>query len=114
MDRIVLKRSTIFVSVGEDLQIFRSMREVPPRLRKKLIECTTAASSEVIIIADRRGKKEIEKALESLPPESRTRFEAAVKEGKQGAFSLRRFRPWPEILLALITALIVLAAVYYR
>ncbi len=38
MQRVTVKTSTIFIAKGGKTQVFRSVSEVPPRLRKELEE----------------------------------------------------------------------------
>lgn len=67
MSRVTLKSSTIFISVGEKTSVYRSVDEVPPRLRKKLEQSTNGINSATILIADRRGRQEIARAIRGLP-----------------------------------------------
>jgi hypothetical protein len=43
------------------------MEEVPDSLRTKLLKSTNSPNSATILIADRRGRKEIAKAMRRLP-----------------------------------------------
>jgi hypothetical protein len=47
--------------------MYRSMEEVPDLLRTKLLKSTNSPNSATILIADRRGRKEIAKVMRSLP-----------------------------------------------
>ena len=67
MDRLTVKTSTIFISVGSKTKVYRSVDEVPPKLRRKLQESTTGLNAATILIADRKGREEIVKALQGLP-----------------------------------------------
>jgi len=59
--------STVLISAdGEDL-VYRSVDEVPPRLRTRLMRCTSSSNSGTILIADRRGRKEIARAMRKAP-----------------------------------------------
>jgi hypothetical protein len=104
MARVTVKSSTIFISVGEKTQIFRSVADVPPRLRKKLEQSTNGINSATILIADRRGRDEIVRAIRGLPSGVRSRFAASLrKEAGPGKTIARRLRGlcrnWAEILL---------------
>ena len=59
MQRVTVKTSTIFIAKGGKTQVYRSVSEVPPRLRKELEESTNSFNSATILIADRRGREEI-------------------------------------------------------
>src|SRR5690242_9571458 len=69
VDRVagMLKTSTIFISADNTERVYRSVREVPEPLRKKLLRSTNSILSRTILIADRRGRREIERALRNLP-----------------------------------------------
>jgi hypothetical protein len=53
-------------SGGNDL-VYRSVEEVPMRLRTKLLKFTNGRNSATILIADRRGRREVAKAMRNLP-----------------------------------------------
>src|SRR6202035_1174646 len=55
-------------------QVYRSVSEIPDRLRKELEESTNSFNSATILIADRRGREEIVKALNGLPSSLRSRL----------------------------------------
>ena len=67
MERTTIKTSTIFVSVGKHTKVYRAMEDVPAPLRQKLVESTTGLNSATILIADRRGKQEIDRILRTMP-----------------------------------------------
>ena len=104
MGRVTVKSSTIFISVGDKTQVFRSVNDVPPRLRKKLEQSTNGINSATILIADRRGREEIVRAIRGLPSGVRSRFAASLR--KDGDDDSKLPRPvrliltnWAEILL---------------
>jgi hypothetical protein len=76
---------------------------VPPGLRKKLEQSTNGMNSATILIADRRGREEIVRAIRGLPSGVRSRFAASLrKESDEHGMSrhLRAIaRNWAEILL---------------
>ena len=80
MSRVTLKSSTIFISVGSKTEVYRSVADVPPSLRKKLEQSTNGINSATILIADRKGKEEIVRAIRGLPSNLRTRISTAVRE----------------------------------
>ena len=67
MERLTVKTSTIFVSVGDETRVYRSMGEVPAGLRRKLEKSTTGMNAATILIADKRGREEIVRAVRGLP-----------------------------------------------
>src|SRR5580692_11108850 len=80
MSRVTLKSSTIFISVGNKTEVYRSVEDVPPRLRKKLEQSTNGINSATILIADRRGRDEIVRAIRGLPSGVRSRFAASLRK----------------------------------
>ena len=70
----VMKSSTILIYAGATQAAYRSVDEVPPGLRERLIESTNSLNSATIIIADRRGRKEIAKAIRNLPQSAQRRL----------------------------------------
>src|SRR5579872_4362978 len=96
MPRVTVKTSTIFISVGDKTRVFRSVEDVPPQLRKKLEQSTNGINSATILIADRRGREEIVKAIRGLPSGVRSRLAgplAAPAERPKPAVPVKA-RPW--------------------
>jgi hypothetical protein len=62
MESGVVKTSTVFIASDGVRSIYPSLRDVPEPLRRRLVESTSGRNSGTILIADRRGKEEIEKA----------------------------------------------------
>jgi hypothetical protein len=104
MSRVTLKSSTIFISVGSKTEVFRSVDDVPPPLRKKLEQSTNSINSATILIADRKGKEEIVRAIRGLPSSLRSRLttslrnEARKESGTPGRWAVL-WQDWAEILL---------------
>jgi len=63
----MLKTATILISSDDTEAVYRSVREVPEPLRKKLLRSTSGLNATTILIADRRGQQEITRALHSMP-----------------------------------------------
>ena len=89
MDRMTLKSSTIFIAVGTRTRVYQSMEEVPEPLRKRLEASTNSVNSATILIADKRGREEIVRALRGLPSELRSRLTSSLS----GARSKRKSVP---------------------
>ena len=81
MSRVTLKSSTIFISVGNKTQVYRSVEDVPPPLRKQLEQSTNGIHSATILIADRKGKEEIVRAVRGLPSSLRGRVGTSARAG---------------------------------
>src|SRR5271154_6336066 len=117
MQRVTVKTSTIFIAKGDKTQVYRSVSEVPPRLRKELEESTNSFNSATILIADRRGREEIMRALNGLPSGLRTRLASSLTPRADGtgqdsepftAPTVRFLRRnWAEILLPGAVGLII-------
>lgn len=110
MPRLTVKTSTIFISVGPETKVYRSVDEVPPKLRRKLQETTTGLNAATILIADRKGREEIVKALRGSPSALRPRAAAAVRK----ATRRMDWRTWAEILLPGLVGLLIWLAFNYR
>jgi len=63
----LLKTSTILISANDTDSVYRSVRDVPEPLRKKLLRSTSGLNARTILIADRRGQQQIARAIQSLP-----------------------------------------------
>ena len=78
MDRTTVKTSTIFVAEGNKTQVFRSLDEMPSDLRRRLEKSTNGIHSATILIADRRGRDEIARAMSGLPTDFQSKVAAQV------------------------------------
>ena len=104
MPRVTVKTSTIFISVGDKTRVFRSVEDVPGPLRKKLEQSTNGINSATILIADRRGREEIVKAIRGLPSSVRSRLASTLSNHErprpEAPMKVRAlWRNWAEILL---------------
>jgi len=70
--------STVLISSGGADLVYRSMDEVPARLRTQLLKSTNSTNSATILIADRRGRKEIAKAMNQLPGPAQRRLVRSI------------------------------------
>jgi hypothetical protein len=106
MPQLTARSSTIFIATGEETTVYRSVEDVPPALRRKLTECTRGINSATILIADKRGREELVRALQGRPSEVqcrlveniRSRQPDPVAEPPRRSWTLS-FRTWLELLL---------------
>src|SRR5579862_1224097 len=90
MHRVTIKTSTIFIAKGGKTRVYHSVQEIPQRLRKELEESTNGFNSATILIADRRGRQEILRALKGLPSGLRTRLASSLAPNQPVAVPLPR------------------------
>jgi hypothetical protein len=105
MEKLTAKSSTIFIATGEETHVYRSVREVPAHLRQRLEESTSGTNSATILIADKRGREELVRALQGLPSEVQSRLATTLRanQKRQAALSpkskhRKQMRLWLEIL----------------
>ena len=63
----LFQTSTVLISSGGSDLVYRTVEEVPRGLRTRLLKSTSGGNSGIILIADRRGRKEIAKVVGELP-----------------------------------------------
>jgi hypothetical protein len=63
----LFQTSTVLISSGGAELVYRTVEEIPPGLRTRLLKSTSGGNSGTILIADRRGRQEIAKAAGKLP-----------------------------------------------
>ncbi len=107
MDRVTVKTSTIFVSVGDRTRVYRSLGDVPPPLRKKLEESTTGINAATILIADKRGREEIVRAIRGLPTGLQGHMKSAVRAATQKPSRFGNWNTWLELVLPGVVGLLI-------
>jgi hypothetical protein len=124
MNRVTVKTSTIFISKGGKTRVYHNVNDVPPQLRKELETSTNSFNSATILIADRRGREEILRALNGLPSGLRSRLASSFSTSSTAptAPSPNRIetvaaffsRNWAEILLPSAIGLAVWLIFYFH
>jgi len=79
-----MKSSTILISAAGTDSVYRSVKEVPAPLRRKLLKSTNGLNSATILIADRRGREEIARAIRNLPASLQRRVFRPFHDEPQG------------------------------
>jgi hypothetical protein len=109
MHRVTVKTSTIFIAKGGRTKVYHSVDEVPGRLRDELERSTNGFQSATILIADRKGREELIRALNGLPSSLRTRLASSLAPAQAASRRwdlqpVARFlrRQWLEILLPVV------------
>jgi uncharacterized protein YbaR (Trm112 family) len=113
----VFQTSTVLIStVGPD-RVYRSVDEVPARLRHRLLKTTNGANSATILIADRKGRKEIDKAMRKLPGPSQRRLVHSLL-GDQPVDPMAWFTPvlrkWIAVSVILLAIAVALTVFLYH
>lgn len=93
----VFQSSTVLISADGAERVYRSMEEVPDPLRTRLLKSTNSPNSATILIADRRGRQEIAKAMRNLPGAGQRRLMKSLLESG-GARNGRLTPVWKRLL----------------
>jgi len=109
----ILKTSTIVISAVATDAVYHSLSDVPHLLRTKLLKSTNGLNSATILIADRRGKEEIAKAIRRLPDKLQPKLLKAVF-GETADTALSRFlQPYRRRVMAAILVALTLMNVFW-
>jgi hypothetical protein len=94
MTSLTAKCSTIFVATRERTAIYHSVEEIPLPLREQLEESTSGRNSGTILIADKNGREELDRALDGLPSQFQPRLgNGRFKRDATGTTVLRQQLP---------------------
>ena len=106
MAQLTAKSSTIFIATGDETTVYRSVDDVPLPLRRKLTECTRGINSATILIADKRGREELVRALQGRPSEVQCRLVDNIRSRQPEPLAAPQprtrkvsLRTWLELLL---------------
>ena len=107
----LFQTSTVLISSGGSDLVYRSVEEVPARLRTKLLKSTNGANSATILIADRRGRKEVAKAMRNLPGPAQRRLMKSILGSAAAADALNWLTPARRRAIMAVVALLTLATI---
>jgi hypothetical protein len=80
MEVMTARSSTIFIAAGGDeTRVYRSVEDVPVGLRRKLKHSTGGTNSATILIADKRGREELVRALQGQPSQVQCRLADTIR-----------------------------------
>ena len=102
--------STVLISARGADQVYRSVDEVPAGLRTRLLKSTNGANSATILIADRRGRKEIAKAMRHLPGSVRRRWMQTLMAAEAAATAIQWITPARRRTILMVLTLLTAAA----
>src|SRR5262245_15795965 len=74
----LFQTSTVLIAAGQTSTVYRSVDDVPQSLRNRLLKSTNSSNSATILIADRRGRQEIARAMRNLPGPSQRRLMRSI------------------------------------
>lgn len=110
--------STVLISTGRADRVYRSVEDVPARLRSRLLKTTNGANSATILIADRKGRKVIDKAYRKLPANAQRRMVHSMLSGEPSvnpmAWLTPKLRKAIALAVALLAVLVTLAVFLYK
>ncbi len=109
----MFQTSTVLISTGGADRVFRSVDEVPAGLRTRLLKSTNGANSATILIADRRGRQEIAKAMRNLPGPVQKRWMQTLMATEAASTALEWLTPIRRrVILTVLTLLAVCSVVF--
>ena len=107
----MFQTSTVLISASGTEQVYRSVDEVPAGLRTRLIKSTNGANSATILIADRRGRQQIAKAMRHVPGPSQRRWGNALMSTEAAATALEWLTPSRRRAIMIVIGLLTVTAV---
>jgi hypothetical protein len=110
----VFQTSIVRISAGGSDRVYRSLSDVPARLRMRLHKSTNSGNSATILIADRRGRRELARASQASRDAGRPGRARAAAGGqtRSARFALRLCKSVLPVILALLAVLALLLALH--
>jgi hypothetical protein len=109
----LFQTSTVLISSGDAELVYRSVDEVPSGLRTRLLQSTSGGNSGTILIADRRGRKEITKAMGTLPHAAQRQVVQAILSAQSGSSPREWLAPGRKHGMVAVVMLAALAAIVW-
>jgi hypothetical protein len=97
MAQLTARSSTIFISLEGETKVYRSVNDVPEHLRKRLVESTQGVNAATILIADKRGREELVRALQGRPSDLQCRVVETLRTRKADT-AMKKVSPWSKPL----------------
>jgi hypothetical protein len=94
MAHLTAKSSTIFISAEGKTKMYRSVEDVPEPLRRRLVESTQGVNAATILIADKRGREELVRALQGRPSDLQCRVVETLRSRKSEPAAAKNVSRW--------------------
>jgi hypothetical protein len=107
----MFQTSTVLISASGTDQVYRSVDDVPAGLRTRLLKSTNGANSATILIADRRGRREIAKAMRNMPGTVQRRWMQTLMATEAATTAIEWFTPARRKAILVVIALLTVSAV---
>ena len=107
----MFQTSTVLISASGADQVYRSVEEVPAGLRTRLIKSTNGANSATILIADRRGRQQIARAMRHVPGPIQRRWMNTLLATEAAATAMEWLTPARRRAILVVVALLTVATV---
>ena len=79
----LVKTSAVLIAAEDKRSVYRSVKEVPEALRRRLVESTQGLNSATIVIADHGGREHMQKSLEREGDRTTARADAPSAGGPE-------------------------------
>ncbi len=107
----MFQTSTVLISSRGTDQVYRSVDDVPAGLRTRLLKSTNGANSATILIADRRGRQEIAKAMRNMPGPVQRRWMHSLMSTGAAASAIEWLTPARRRAILMVISLLAVSAV---
>jgi hypothetical protein len=109
MAQLTARSSTIVIATAQETHVYRSVEDVPPPLRQKLATYTRGMNSATILIADKRGREELVRALQGRPSEVQCRLVESIRSRKSDPAPVAEKKPSLRLLRTILELLLPVA-----